>query len=343
MEAMKARSLQARASSRWARRFVEIRRRFSAGAWPLATLIVVVVALVIAVLALLRNPPPSLLPGGLTSPVDRASKIAAFRSALIQLTIAIGAAIALIFTARTYQLTRRGQVTDRFTKALERLASSELYVRIGGVRSLEQIMNDTTDHHNDTIEVLGAFVKQKCSERRATCPPLEPPASADQLDPPPADVQAALDVLTRRLQHGAPELLSFAGQNLAGARLVGARLDSANFESACLYQAKLAYTSLTDAILVHADLRQVLLSKSDLRRAQLSNAHLNGAQLVGANLTGAMLDGADLADADVTDAEFSRPSTSLSFLQMILPYDAQPSGSAQTDLSKTKGLSLSQL
>jgi len=54
----------------------------------------------------------------------------------------------LLYTARNYRLSRRGQVTDRFTTALERLGSSELYVRIGGVHALEHVMRDSADHHD---------------------------------------------------------------------------------------------------------------------------------------------------------------------------------------------------
>jgi hypothetical protein len=37
----------------------------------------------------------------------------------------------LIYTVRSYRLSHRGQMTDRFTKALERLGSERLYVHIG--------------------------------------------------------------------------------------------------------------------------------------------------------------------------------------------------------------------
>ena len=53
------------------------------------------------------------------------------------------------------------QVTDRFTKALERLGSSELYVRIGGVHALEHVMRDSADHHDDVIEVLTEFIRDR--------------------------------------------------------------------------------------------------------------------------------------------------------------------------------------
>src|SRR5262245_54791635 len=73
------------------------------------------------------------------------------------LVISVGGAIVvgtgLLYTARNYRLSRRGQVTDRFTIALERLGSSELYVRIGGIHALEHVMRASPGHHNDGIEV----------------------------------------------------------------------------------------------------------------------------------------------------------------------------------------------
>jgi hypothetical protein len=85
------------------------------------------------------------------------------------LVISVGGAIVvgtgLLYTARNYRLSRRGQVTDRFTIALERLGSSELYVRIGGVHALEHVMRDSAGHHDDVIEVLTEFIRDRAPRR----------------------------------------------------------------------------------------------------------------------------------------------------------------------------------
>jgi hypothetical protein len=85
------------------------------------------------------------------------------------LVISVGGAIVvgtgLLYTARNYRLSRRGQVTDRFTVALERLGSSELYVRFGGVHALEHVMRDSPGHHDDVIEVLTAFIRDRTPRR----------------------------------------------------------------------------------------------------------------------------------------------------------------------------------
>jgi len=44
---------------------------------------------------------------------------------------------------RTFELTEQGQVTDRYTKAIEQLGSDKLDVRIGGIYALERIARDS--------------------------------------------------------------------------------------------------------------------------------------------------------------------------------------------------------
>ena len=99
------------------------------------------------------------------------------------LVISVGGAIVvgtgLLYTARGYRLSRRGQVTDRFTVALERLGSAELYVRIGGVHALEHVMRDSAEHHNDVIEVLTEFIRDR-APRSAPARPSGVDASGDR-------------------------------------------------------------------------------------------------------------------------------------------------------------------
>jgi hypothetical protein len=97
----------------------------------------------------------------LTKPQDRHNA----RLLVISVGGALVVLIGLIYTASNYRLSRRGQVTDRFTIALERLGSSELYVRIGGVYALEHVMRDSLQHHNDVIEVLTEFIHERAPRR----------------------------------------------------------------------------------------------------------------------------------------------------------------------------------
>ena len=61
--------------------------------------------------------------------------------------------------ARPVALTERGQVTDRYTKAIEQLGSEKLDVCIGGIYALERVARDSTRDHPTLMEVLTAFIR----------------------------------------------------------------------------------------------------------------------------------------------------------------------------------------
>jgi hypothetical protein len=79
---------------------------------------------------------------------------------------------ALVFTARnfvvsqrTLALTEQGQVTDRYTKAIEQLGSDKLDVPIGGIYALERIARDSARDHSTVMEVLSTFVREHSAEK----------------------------------------------------------------------------------------------------------------------------------------------------------------------------------
>jgi hypothetical protein len=217
------------------------------------------------------------------------------RGRLLTLGAGLLAAGALVFTAlnfrllrrnseqadqwqrRTHELTEQGQVTDRYTKAIEQLGSDKLDVRIGGIYALERIARDSARDHPTVMEVLAAFIRE---HSREPWPSPDNPASARHLTQP--DVQAAVTVVGRRDVTRDIERI-----NLFGARLLGAHLTGANLTRVSLVQA-----SLTGAGLVGANLTHAALVAANLTQAALVGANLTGADLTGANLDGANLDGA---------------------------------------------------
>lgn len=75
------------------------------------------------------------------------------RGRLLTLGAGLVAVGALRFTARSFVLSREGQVTDRYTKAIEQLGSDKLDVRIGGIYALERVARDSTGDHPTVMEV----------------------------------------------------------------------------------------------------------------------------------------------------------------------------------------------
>ncbi|MFI1386357.1 pentapeptide repeat-containing protein [Embleya sp. NPDC020886] len=248
----------------------------------------------------------------------RAQAEGQFRLALIQGLAALGAGFALFYTARNFRLNRRGQVTERFTNALERLGSDHRYVRSGGVFALEQIVQDAPEQTDHVVRILVAFLRDRAPAVGATGAPDHP-------DP---DVQTALTTLTLIRPTGSLVDLSglhlrgahlagvdlrgvdlrgvdLAGVDLRGMDLRGVNLIGADLRGTNLSSANLASANLTKARLSEAQLSHAFLARANLTRANLFSATVIGASLIEADLSGAMLIGADLSGANLWDANLT--------------------------------------
>ena len=116
------------------------------------------------------------------------------RGRLLTLAAGLLAAGALVFTARNFWLSRTGQVTDRYIRAIEQLGSDKLDVRIGGIYALERVAWDSARDHPTVMEVLTAFIRE---HSREPWPPSGPDGAEPERMPRP-DVQAAATVVRRR-------------------------------------------------------------------------------------------------------------------------------------------------
>jgi uncharacterized protein YjbI with pentapeptide repeats len=240
-----------------------------------------------------------------------ASKAADRYSARI-LVISLGGAVVvaagLIYTARNYRLSRRGQVTDRFTKALERLGSSELYIRIGGIHALEHVMCDSRDHHDDITEVLAEFIRDRTPMRCRSVDDehqILPTAEREVPAKPEPDVQASLTAIGHRPRRPERRAIDLAGLHLVSVVLPKTNLRGIRLSGADLSEADLTGADLTGAELTEADLTRGKLSGADLTCANLTGADLTGAELMDANLTQAELVRANLTDAHLNDANLT--------------------------------------
>jgi hypothetical protein len=149
---------------------------------------------------------------GAITGLHRAAALQAARDAARGRLLTFGAGLfaagALVFTARNFTLSRRaveltlrtveiteqGQVTDRYTKAIEQLGSRTVDVAIGGIYALERIARDSPRDHGTVMEVLASFIREHSREPspRPT-PGADTPAHTTR-----PDVQAACTVIGRR-------------------------------------------------------------------------------------------------------------------------------------------------
>ena len=208
----------------------------------------------------------------------------------------------LYFTWRTLQVNREGQITERFTRAIDQLGKVEdgkkLYeIRIGGIYALERIARESEEDYWPIMEVLTAYVRHNSHWPHGQ---IRSPQDVRELveqergldvkevlpDRPKPDIEAIMTVLRRRARSygfGEPQPLNLSDTNLARVDLKGANL---------------SYAYLPGAYLFAANLRQAILSNAKLWDAWLYGANLTGeASLIGADLTGAQLWQAELKGA----------------------------------------------
>jgi uncharacterized protein YjbI with pentapeptide repeats len=275
---------------------------------------------------------------------------------------------------RIQRLTERGQITDRFTRAIDQLGKTNdkgnkvLEIRLGGIYALERIARESEEDHWTIMDILAAYVRQNAPWLPGAGPAREEDSmvtdlqrvserlsemSETQPSAPDSEIQAIITILRRRKRfygHGEPEPLYLSKTNLSGVDLSGANLSGANLSGANLSGANLAEASLSGANLYKVDLFSANLSGVDLSGANLSGANLAGANLSGANVAGADLSdavlflahlpGVDLSAADLSAANFSWANLAGANLSGANPTDMTLSGA---NLSGTQHLTQEQL
>ena len=236
---------------------------------------------------------------------------------LAGIAVAIGTIVAYVQFQQQQQTTRDLNINNQVAKGFEQLGSDILFVRIGGIYTLESIMRRSPEYHRPVLEALGAFIRERARQPRDTFIEIIPPAT---------DIQAALTVIGRRDEHllsavvpdlrniyvpkaSMPDAFLFGADlsnaNLSNAYLADINLIRANLTKAHLKQATLYRARLTRAWLEDTDLTEAQLSSAQLASAWLMNAILTKATLNKADLSGAFLLGADLSDADLSGANLS--------------------------------------
>ena len=271
------------------------------------------------------------------------------RATLGQILSGVAVLAGLIFawqqlgnTSQTLYVSQEGQITDRFTRAVDQLGNDDLTIRLGGIYALERIARDSERDHETVMEILAAFARQRSaaetaameiasagSEAGAGTPALAPESGGGMAADTtslistraiPLDLDVVLKVISRRdSSRDGPGCIDLSGINLAGSQLGGTSLDLTNvcLRNADLRSSQLAGVNFAGADLAGSDFTNANLDRANLAGAQLSNtifvrANLSVADLTGATLTGANLQGATLQGTVLRDAILNGTDLSLS-------------------------------
>ncbi len=184
----------------------------------------------------------------------------------------------------TLRLTEQGQITERFTRAIDQLGATDgngnkpLEIRLGGIYALERIARDSEEDHGPIMEVLTAYVREHApwppnpsGERTSETPDRRKPS---------VDIQAILQVLGRREEYRVPA--NYLNRlDLRRTNLSGANLSLLNFERVILLEA-----NLKGANMFLTNFKEASFHEADFDGASLELAILEGAVLQGAKLLG---------------------------------------------------------
>lgn len=181
----------------------------------------------------------------------------------------------------TLRVTERGQITDRFTKAIEQLGKEQLELRLGAIYGLEKIAHDSAEYHWQVMEVLTAYVRARYSWKEG----VEP----NRGDEAPLDLEAVMSVLRRRKHERETEkqTINLSETDLRKINLIEANLQRAQFDKA----------NLQGAMFSGANLQKAWFDGANLQEVGFFTAKLQGVMFRGANLRKAQFSFVDMQDA----------------------------------------------
>lgn len=175
------------------------------------------------------------------------------RTSLVQLLAGVVVAGGLFLTYRQMRINRDGQLTDRFTAAIDQLSEdANLSKTLGGIYGLERIARDSRSDRNAIQEVLAAYVRQYSPWPPKPGQPGESVAreDLDRLAKRLPAVQAALTVLGRMPRPlDKDHRMDLRRTDLRRADLHGANLRYADLEQAHLEHAWLRGADIRDVVL----------------------------------------------------------------------------------------------
>ncbi|MGW3513748.1 pentapeptide repeat-containing protein [Streptomyces sp. NPDC000994] len=190
------------------------------------------------------------------------------------------------------ELTREGQVTDRYIDAIKLLGSEKIAERLGGIYSLERIMKDSDRDHSTIVEVLASFIRQRATISEDL---QEVPAGYRA----PEDIHAAVTVLSRRPNRDDEVTIMLVNTDLRGLYLRGGRLDGMVLGGARLDRGTFWNVSISRANLATAWLRNTMFDRCIMQESMFFQARFDNARLFSVKMTGS-----DLQMAHFTETLF---------------------------------------
>ncbi len=193
------------------------------------------------------------------------------RSAILQGLAGLVLVTGAVATWWQVHIGRQGQITDRYSKAVDQLASRSVVARIGSIYAMERIARNSAADRDAILFLLGAFVRIH-SPWPVGAPdgPRHPTAAVDENLPwmrvRAPDIQAAMGALGRLPRSREEPTISLSRVDLRSVALRDSRLNGSRFR----------YANMARSVLGGVWLENADLTGADLRLVSLDHAHLAG-------------------------------------------------------------------
>lgn len=278
----------------------------------------------IAILSLIWLPYWRVSQFGINNATENATLENQYRATIAQILGGVAIGISLYYAWQRNNIAQDGQITERFTRAVDQLGNRKIEIRLGGIYALERIANESKKDQWAIMEILTAYVRKNASFEVV---------GTDKLKHTPIDIQAVLTVLGKRkysFNDGENKCLNLRNTYLQDVDLFGADFSGADFSSAYLPLTHLEETDFSGADLTMANLEEANLDEGHFEMACFFGAYLSGANLSRTHLKKADFFSADLCGVDLSDADLFEANLS----------EADLSGA---DLKRAKNITLDQL
>jgi len=207
------------------------------------------------------------------------------------------------------RVSQEGQITERFTRAIDQLGSKKLEIRLGGIYALERIANESDKDYWQIMEILSYYIR---SNSHANIDIIDNEEITNKFEEYldrklmiSYDIRAILIVIKRRkyfFKAGEPERLELREAYLRLANLSKAHLEGSYLYDSDLIGAHLGGAYLNGVYLGGARLNWAYCNEAHFEEAHLEEAHLEETCLKGANFKGADFKGAYLGGAYLMEA-----------------------------------------
>jgi len=138
------------------------------------SLVITILFIVFLLLAFQYIPHYQVAQFNITNQKDLADAENSYRATLAQIFGGVAIGIGLYYTWRrigiaeedlkatqeNLKIAQEGQITERFTRAIEQLGNEKIEIRLGGIYALNRIANESKTDYWSIIEILTAYVRK---------------------------------------------------------------------------------------------------------------------------------------------------------------------------------------